>query len=275
MIMKAKLLLIFSFFAFLVSCGPSKHIMYIDMRQPSKAGVDLAGKVVSVVYLDNENTDASSFNSGMADGFAYTLEREFGTGEGSVGVYKMPKEAGKNYTDKESMIGLLVDTDADVVFLLDEVKLGALEAGASSIQVPFSMKMYCFDGMDKSEQVKTFSGSSTARPDGFDAGVTLADSFKSQWKTEAYTLAYFDNEKWYKALDLAESYKWKAAIDQWFTLLDTNDLLRRSCAEFNIAVACYMLGDYDLAEQWLDRSDADNKLPNMSDSFRYRLDARK
>ena len=127
----------------------------------------------------------------------------------------------------------------------------------------------------ESEQVKSFSGSSSAHPDGFEAGSKLADSFKMQWKTEAYTLAYFDNEKWYKALDHAESYNWKKAIDQWITLLDTNDPLRRSCAEFNIAVACYMMGDYALAEQWLDRSDADNKLPNMSDSFRKRLDSRK
>jgi hypothetical protein len=123
--------------------------------------------------------------------------------------------------------------------------------------------------------VKKFSGSSTAGSDGFDAGVALADSFKTQWKTEAYSLAYFENEKWYKALDHAESYNWKAAMQQWFTLLDTNDPMRRSCAEFNIAVACYMLGDYDLAEQWLDRSDADNKLPNMSDSLRKRIALRK
>lgn len=275
MIMKARLLLLPVLIALLVSCGPSKHIMYVDMRQPSRAGVELAGKMVSVVYLETENADASTFNRGMADGFAYTLEQEYGTGEGSVGVFTIPKESGKDYSDRQTMIDLLVDTDADVVFLLDEVKLGPLEAGSSSVIVPFSMKMYCFDGMDKSEQVKTFSGSSSARPDGFEAGVYLADSFKPQWKTEAYTLAYFDNEKWYKALDKAESYNWKAAIDQWITLLDTNDPLRRSCAEFNIAVACYMLGDYALAEQWLDRSDADNKLPGMSDSFRKRLDSRK
>ena len=275
MIRKAKLLLLPALIAMLVSCGPSKHIMYIDMRQPSKAGVDLAGKVVSVVYLENEDGDASRFKRGMADGFAYTLETEYGTGEGSVGVYMMSQEPGKSYSDRASMIDLLIDTDADVVFLIDEVKLGALEADNTSVKVPFSIKMYSFDGMDKSEQVKSFSGSSSAHPDGFEAGAKLADSFKMQWKTEAYTLAYFDNEKWYKALDHAESYNWKKAIDQWITLLDTNDPLRRSCAEFNIAVACYMMGDYALAEQWLDRSDADNKLPNMSDSFRKRLDSRK
>lgn len=272
--MKRILPLLLLSFAF-VSCGPGKHVMHVDMRQPSKAGVDLAGKNVSVVFLENADDQANQFNNGMADGFAYTLEKDYGTGEGSIGVYRMPKDAGADYSSHEMMLDLLVDTDADLVFVLDEVVLGNREAGPSSIVVPFSMKMYCFDGMDKSEEVKSFSGSSRAAVDGWDAGVALAESFKGQWRTEAYSLAYFDNEKWYKALDKAEAYDWKGAIDQWFKLLDTNDLMRRACAEYNIAVACYMLGDYALAEQWLDRSDADNKLPNMSDSLRKRIASRK
>ena len=58
------------------------------------------------------------------------------------------------------------------------------------------------------------------------------------------------------------------------TLADTGDLLKRSCAEYNIAVACYMLGDYMLASEWLAMSDKDNKLP-QSDALRKRIDARK
>jgi hypothetical protein len=36
-----------------------------------------------------------------------------------------------------------------------------------------------------------------------------------------------------------------------------------------------MMGDYYLAEEWLDRSDADNKLPTLSDGLRKRIEARK
>lgn len=259
----------------LLSCGPGKHVMHIQMRYPSKAGVDLAGKMPSVVYLETDDKAASVFNSGMATAFAGELENDLGLEEGSVGVYRMRKEQGADYSSRDSLLNLIADTDADVVFLFDEMKLGQMEADASAVKVPFTMLLYCFDGMDKTEQVRTFSGSSVGRADGTDAGSLLADSFKSQWKTEPYSLAYFDNEKWYKALDKAEAYDWKGAIDQWFTLLDTNDLMKRSCAEYNIAVACYMLGDYALAEQWLDRSDEDTKLPNMSDILRKRIASRK
>jgi hypothetical protein len=273
--MMKKIITLFSILVgVLVSCGPSKHVMYIDMRYPSKAGVDLAGKITSVVYLESDDSAVSAFNEGMATSFASSLETDLSTGEGSIGVYKMLKEAGVDYTSKDYMLNLISDTDADVVFLFDEVKLGKQEAASATVTVPFTMNLYCFDGMDKSEQVKVFTGSSRAYPDGSDAGITVAQSFKMRWKTEPYSFAYFDNEKWYKALDKAEAYDWKGAMDQWFKLLDTNDLLRRSCAEYNIALACYMLGDYSLAKQWLDRSDADNKLPDMSDALRKRIEAR-
>jgi hypothetical protein len=51
-------------------------------------------------------------------------------------------------------------------------------------------------------------------------------------------------------------------------------MMKRASAEYNIAVACYMLGDFDLALEWLDRSDADNKLPTLSDGLRKRIEAR-
>lgn len=262
----------------LVSCGPSKHIMHIEMRNPSKSGIDLAGKNVSVVYLEGADPNESLFNGGMAEGLARSLEEDYCTGEGSVPVFRMPAKTGADYASRDSLITLLIDTDADVVFLFDEVSLGENKQGMR----PFTMKLHCFDGMDKSEKVHTFAGSShvssayeTLTDGGIDAGKLISDSFKPQWKTEAYSLAYYDSEKWYKALDRAEAFDWKGAIDQWFTLLDTNDLMKRACAEYNIAVACYMLGNYSLAEQWLDRSDADNKLPNMSDILRKRIQSRK
>lgn len=272
---RKNIILFFVLTVILVSCGPAKHIMHIDMRYPSKAGVDLGGKIASVVYLETDDAAASAFNAGMAASFASALETDQGTGEGSVGVYRMRKVSGADYASKDSMLVLIADTGADVVFVFDEVSLGQYEATSSSVSVPFTMNLYCFDGMDKSEEVKAFTGSSRSSLDGTDAGVTVAQSFKTQWKTEPYSLAYYDTEKWYHALDLAESYDWKGAMDQWFSLLDTNDLMRRACAEYNIAVACYMLGDYDLARQWLDRSDADNKLPNMSDALRKRIESRK
>lgn len=295
-----------------VSCGPSKHAVHVEMRHPSKAGIEVFGKNVSVVYLENDDKTASEFCESMADGFAYALEKDMGYPDGTIGVYRMRQQKGGDYSSKDSLFNILMDTGADIVFLFDTVKFGSMTVGGPSklaytiskdsayvhsASIPFTMRLYCFDGMDKSEKVQAFGGTSMARPDvysngkddsttatakafkalgaeGWEAGTTVADSFKSQWKHEQYSIVYYDSAKWYDALDKAEQYDWKGAMDIWLGLLDSNDLLKRSCAAFNISVASYMLGDYDLAIEWLDRSDADNKLP-ISDAMRKRIDARR
>lgn len=274
--------------------------------------MDLAGKDISVVYLETDNTVANTFSEGMADGFAYTLEQDYGTGEGSVGIYRMRMSENGNYASRDSLFNILMDTGADVVFLFDTVRLGTIVIGGatrvaspssqdssyvSRATMPYTMKLFCFDAMDQKEEVKAFGGTSVARPDiysdgnrtsgelmktamknidadGWNAGVLVADSFKSQWKHEQYSIVYYETEKWYDALVKAEQYDWKGAMEIWLDLLDTGDLMKRACAEFNISVACYMLGDYHLASEWLDRSDEDNKLP-ISDAMRKRIDQRK
>lgn len=295
-----------------VSCGPSRHAMNVEMRYPSKSGLDLSGKILAVVYLENDNPSSNLFNQGMADGFAYALERDYGTGEGSIGVYKMRSQEGAKYASRDSLINLLVDTGSDVVFLFDTLQLGTMTIGGASKvasaasvdssylnvgDVQFSMALYAFDAMDQTEKVHTFNGTSTANPyaysngtlssselfkraqagmldEGWQAGRQVAMSFESEWRHEQYSLTYFENEKWYRALDRAEAYDWKGAMDLWMTFLSTNDLLRRSCAAYNIATACYMLGEYDLALEWLDLSDKDNKLP-YSDGLRKRITERR
>ena len=106
-------------------------------------------------------------------------------------------------------------------------------------------------------------------------GQTIKSISKAQWKTEQYSIAYFDSTKWYEALYRAEEYDWLGAMDIWISLLDTNDILKRACAEYNIAVACYMLGDFHLADEWLKKSKADNDMPTLTDAMSKRIEARK
>lgn len=295
-----------------VSCGPSKHAVHVEMRHPSKSGVDLAGKNVSVIYLENDDKYSTEFGEAMADGFAYTLEQDYGSGNSSIGIYRMRYTSGADYSRRDSLFNILMDTGADVVFLFDTVKFGEMSVGGpsrlvyptspdssyvSTGSIPFSMKLYCYDGMGKEDKVQSFGGTSVAKPkaysngmddstvatakawkslgqEGWDAGALVADSFRSQWKHEQYSIVYYDSQKWYDALDKAEQYDWKGAMDIWMKLLSSKDLMKRSCAEFNLSVACYMLGDYKLASEWLDLSDKDNKLP-ISDAMRKRINARK
>ena len=258
------------------ACGPSRHAVQVEMRYPSRSGIELFGKVVSVVYVTDGNETGDIFNASMAEGFAVELEKDYGTGEGSVGVYSLQGQGGK-YSQKDTLINLLIDTDCDVVFVFDKVDVQPV----GNQTYKFNIKLYCFDGMNKDEKVFTFVGNNVINvsvdelpKEASMTGEVIAETFKSQWKHEQYSIVYYENEKWYNALLRAENYDWKGAMDIWMAQLSTNDLYKRSCAEYNIAVACYMLGDYNLATEWLDRSDQDNLLP-VSDALRKRINARK
>ena len=94
------------------------------------------------------------------------------------------------------------------------------------------------------------------------------------WKSEQYTVIYFDSpEAWNTASEAAYNFKWHDAVKEWMTLVDTNNLMRRSCAEYNIALGCYMMGDNELALKWLDRSDADYPV-SLSSGLRKRIMSR-
>lgn len=309
--MMKRIPVILVFLMIVLSCGPSRHAVHVEMRYPSKSGIDMAGKTISVVYLESDDSVNNHLLGGIADGFAYSLEREYETGEGSVGVYRVTYSPGTVYSQKDSLISLILDTDSDIVFFLDTLKTdnltmgGATRVASSSAadssyistgRMPFTVRMYGYDSMDMKDKVYTFSGSSIAAPHaysdglasdsvimeralsslpqvGFEAGKALSTTFHPQWKHEQYSIVYFDNQQWYKALAYADQYFWKEAMDIWIGLLDTSDVLKRSCAEYNIAVACYMLGDCHLASEWLDRSDVDTQLP-VSESLRKRISAR-
>lgn len=268
--------LLFLVMLFMSSCSPLKHAIHVEMRYPSKSGIELAGKIISVVYLSQDDQIADTFSASMAEGLATVLEKDYGTGEGSVGIYSL-KDSGGDYFQKDTLINLLIDTGSDAVFLFDRPDM----VSVGETMKRFNLKLYCFDGMDQTEKVHRFIGSDVldSTPEylangAFKTGETIAASFKSHWKHEQYTVIYYEGEKWYDALVRAEAYDWKGAMDIWMQFLYASDPLKRSSAEYNIAVACYMLGDYELATTWLDQSDKDSELP-ISPALRKRINARK
>lgn len=294
-----------------VSCGPARYAVQVEMRYPSKVGVDLTGKLVSVVSLEGSNPYASAFSEAVASGFASEIEKEYNFAEGSVGIYRMRLAQGGVYSSRDSLVNILMDTGADAVFLLDTVSLGTMtvsgatgvaspasadSAFVSTANVPYTFRMYHFDAMDKSAAVRTYAGNSIAKPDvysngrenpsvlmqraysaleeeGGPTGAFIASSFIPVWKHEQYSITYFEGEKWLFALAKASDYDWKGAMDIWLELLDSVSVVKRSCAQYNIATACLMLGDASLASQWLDLSDESARLP-LSDTLRKRIDER-
>ncbi|MCM1198389.1 MAG: DUF6340 family protein [Clostridium sp.] len=282
-----------------VSCSPSTFNLGLEMRSPSTSGLSLGNKDLSVVYLDNGRQADSIFLANVSEGFAQSLEKDYFGGNEVIGIYRVDKVQDEDYLSRDAMVRMLVETGSDVTFLFDLVSMGepsfsipekvAAPVSADSAyfveaSIPFAIKLYTYDAMNAQDTVLVFNGKSTAKApvytDGAESRAVLAQKalksldepgyttgrqcsniFLSQWEKANFTMYYYGSEDWYTASQAAYDYNWKKAMDIWISMLDTKNLQKRSCLEYNIAAVNYILGQKSLASQWLDRSDVDFRLP--------------
>ena len=258
-----------------VSCAPSAYVMQLESRKPSESGLNLAGKSLSVVYLESPDGRDSLFNNRASDALAYALENEYFDGEESVKVYNLVKDASGDYASKDTASQYIMLLDSDVVMILDTPEVSESVTGRSA---PVSSKLYVYDSMAGEDDGVTVLKSSTTisglddSSRAMNIGNSLAKPLKSQWESEQYTVLYFDGlgRKWIDATLKADSLKWDEAITLWMDLARLKNRTQSSCARYNIALGCYMLGQYDLALEWLDSSDATLPL-SLSKGLRKRI----
>ena len=162
----------------------------------------------------------------------------------------------------------------------------------------FNTKVYVYDSMNKDDQVLTYNGSTAVRTEltpgeaftqekriesiwkampelAAEVGRRSTANFVSTWLTEQYSLYYYDGiaADWDTPSQAAYEYRWTDAIKLWTGLLKTNSPERKACASYNIATACYMLGNYPLAIQWLDQADKECMLA-LSPGLRKRIQSK-
>lgn len=288
----------------LQSCDPQAFSMNVEMRYPSSSGMSIDGKSVAVVYLNEDSAKDSVFNECLANGFASAIEKNYFNGAEAVNLYKMPKVVGGVYSNADTLINLIVDTGCDIVFLFDAPEFGNVQIKEQKtstsgtyypVSVPVAVKLYGFDSLSGSDTVRVWTGTrmlsanmeaSLGRQAAADSlwnrigssaenlGEVSARTFAPVWKEETYTFIYYESpEAWLAAAQYASDYKWNEAMKVWISLLDTNNTMKRSCAEYNIATACFLMGDNELALKWLNSSDEDYPI-SLSKALRKRIQAR-
>ena len=307
--MKRSILITGLFALALAACSPQTLTMNVEMRHPSKSGIDLSRKTMSIVYMDAGTAD-TTFSNLVASSLARSLEAEYFRGEEAIGVYKIPADS----IDVDLMHRLVMDTGDDVIFLLGVPSFGEValadpvavsnarnvdSAFVSSAQIPYNAQLFVYDSMGKTDEVNGFRGSSILRVPVFSnggltkealaekavlnkdagaemVGTQMSNRFAPTWKTEGYTLYFFDgfNDDWQLAAVYAYDYQWKEAADIWMKYVNANNVEKRACACYDLALAFYMMGDLNLATKWLDRADENASL-GLSPGLRKRIDARK
>ena len=263
----------------LVSCSPSAYVLNLESRKPSESGLDLAGKSLSVIYLESKDGRDSLFNNRIADALAYGLEGEYFDGKEAVKVYNLPKDSAGDYASKDTASQYVMLLDSDVVMILDTPLVGESTAGRA---VPVSSKLYIYDSMagDDDGVTTLHTSSSASGLEDFSRAMNIGNAFvkplASQWEREMFTVLYFDGlgHKWIDAVLKADDMKWDEAITLWMDLAKLKNPTQSSCARYDIALGCFMLGQYDLALEWLDSSDA--LLPlSLNNGLRKRIMERK
>ena len=281
-----------------VACSPQVYPLYLEVRGPSPSGLKLAGKNISVVYMDGNNQVDSLFDRQVASSLARSLEEDYFDGREQVGIFRTPA------TDSVSldlMHSLVMETEGDVVFVLSSTlgqpapETNQVVAKATSVDsafvcpvaVPVRTQLYVYDSMGQ-DKVLPYKGSAVLRPLVFNNGALTEDGLKSlalrsmageaeevgerissrflsTWTTETFSFYYLEgtlqNDIWIYALSNALDGKFAAAVDMWMPLTKQGSAMNRACACYNIAQAFYLMEDYEMSSRWLEMAE---KLENIS-----------
>ena len=242
--MKKILLFAAAVLAALASCSPSAYVLDLEMRYPSTSGDDFTGKEMAVVCIEKADRSDSAAVLKKAAEIAAVLENDYYGGDTVIPFYSITRDPEANYSAVDTLVAYVMETGADVVFVIDGDWAHYYDAFG--------------DGKVRTQP--------SFRP----------RQFASNWKRESYTVLYYETDTWLKALNYATQMKWQQASDEWVYLAEKskNNMQMRSCAEYDVALACYMVGNYDLALKWLDASDADYPI-SLSKGLRSRINKKK
>ena len=257
----------------LASCSPSIYQLDLEVRYPSESGIDIPGKSVSVVCL-NEGSALDSLTLSLANGFTQGIESMYYDGKQAIDILTMPKDPEGVYSNRDSLALLLMEVNTDVVFLLDVPRMQDSRC---------TLSIYAYDSQAALDTVKTFF--SAGRLDMEDDWGPTANAFgkkmssplASKWKRETHSLVYYEDldARWITAVVRASEMEWKKAMELWLQMSHEKQRSyeKRASIYYNLAVGCYLMDAFDLAAEWLDRADAEMKLP-MSGTLRNRIKAR-
>ena len=231
--------------AIVASCSANLYRMDLQMRQPSASGYDLGGKEMGVVYIAPAKD--TTFAKSLAEGFAAALEEDYFSGEAAVDVYTMTATQAADYASRDTMLNLVMDTEKDVIFLIECQK----DADDNA-----RMRLHVYDSMGKADTVRTFGGiiplnGQNNIADAKLSGQKASIKFLSNWRPEMFYFYSYDTPEWIGALNAAFSFKWHEAMNRWLKIVETAKSYKAAYCAFNLATTAYILGDYSLCERWL------------------------
>ena len=265
-------------------CGaPQAMLFNVDVLQPKKFTLAVDEQPVAVVATYKDKAADSTSSANLALGAARYIETGNALDEGSVGAFTIPEEEYTGASDKEYMEGLMLATGSETLVIVRNIEVGDVEvsrifdenSGMSIVgMLPVKANMDVYDAIADTtifserisdslkfhipleqnptrESIRAFLSANDSLIVSA-VGALLAKHVSYQWIEEEWMLIDYPEESaWHNAYKDAMDFKWEEAIKAWMPLTEDQNPEKASYAAFNIAVACQMLGQTDLAIGWL------------------------
>lgn len=256
----------------LTSCGPVVQLFDVDVKIPAKYPIELANKSLAVFSNIGKGND-SLLMVNLAAGISASLEKRLSYEEGGVPVFNLLPDSSA-VRDIYYIQSLSQKSNADVLIILEGLKVGMPQYNSSYVIVPFSSVMNIYDGITAEtlaavNQTDTVYWEVLSRNDLLSSeftarlyksideiskglGSSIVANFFDNWDSVERYLYLFNEPRWSQSCQLASDFKWSEASEIWMEEASSNDKLRSACAAFNLAVACEMSSNKGLALKWID-----------------------
>lgn len=255
----------------------------VDVLQPNTFTLDVEETPAAFVATYSDDKLDSAEVATVALAAARKVEEANALEEGEVGAFTIPASEFKGTSDKEYLEQLMMATGSGLLAIISDIDFGQgtvsrtynsfLGAGAVAV-IPTKAHLTIYDAIaDTTLFQSAITDSIKFRiPDEYaystqsvqeyvdkcDSlifaafGNRLASKVCENWIEEEWMLIDYPQESaWHTAYKHAMDFKWEDAIKEWMPMTEDQNSEKASFAAFNIAVACQMLGNTDLAENWI------------------------
>jgi len=185
--------------------------------------------------------------------------------------------------DKEYIGQLMVKSSSEILIFVDNLKffdytqkatfLGDGSSIGLTVEMPYYLELNVYDAVADSilfrkavrDTIAVYLVNGTEN--GKSVSETLVDrlpeitekigeragsELSTRWNTQEWMLINYPSDAtWNSAYLLARSFKWSDAIAKWMPLTDEVNPQKASFAAFNMAVACEMMEEHSLAQEWI------------------------
>ena len=147
------------------------------------------------------------------------------------------------------------------VFDVDKNKFVAYFPGKDTVYWEFLHKTEVRDASQLLLQQQDYYYCLAAR----DIGEDYAQGMQAQWQTQERVLFYYaHNGKWRDATEEAFLFNWEKARQIWMGMAGKKAGNKASAyAAYNVAVCCEMMGQHDMAKEWLDAAQKRWHIPEI------------